>query len=232
MFPDDCIQYLLSPWWEKKMPPKRERWRLAWCYVRHVAVAPHEVEVKGRTEAREHAVADVTIKKFLPSGKGKTVINNLPVAGLPLYPGERLTLNRGKMRPALIIATPGTPIEQSLRANHPQAHFAPTYIVLPFYTARVGNEFVRRVKLCEYTQIFWDKLPLNSDHAGSILHFSQIQAVEPEINSLEATDWILSEEGQTVVEDLMLRHLSQAALDPHCLAANAIELLKTRPDIP
>jgi hypothetical protein len=134
MFPDNCIQNLLLPWWESKTPAKRECWRLAWAYVRHV-IDPYEVIVESRVESRLHDSAMLTIRKFRSQAEIKTMPANLPVAGIPVYSGERLTLNRGKVRPVLIIATPGTQIEQSVRVGFPKGHYAPTYIVAPFYTA-------------------------------------------------------------------------------------------------
>jgi hypothetical protein len=165
-------------------------------------------------------------------------MNPLPVAGIPVYSGERLTLNRGKVRPALIIATPGTTIEQAVRAGLPKGHYAPTYLVAPFYTAAstgtqagFSQEFVRRTKRCEYTQCFWDLLPISPGHPGSILRFDQIQAVEPDISSLQPTDWILSKEAQAVLHEMLVRHMSQTELDPEGLAIVAVEEIRKRPDI-
>lgn len=236
MFPDNCIQNLLLSWWEKKIPSKRERWRLAWAYVRHI-VEPYEVIVEGRSESRIHDSAMLTIRSFRSLSEVKTMPANLPVAGIPVHHGERLTLNRGKVRPALILATPGTQIEQSVRAGFPKGHYAPTYIVAPFFTASSSGaqsgysaEFVRRTKLCEYTQCFWDLLPLTTEHSGSILRFDQMQAVEPDINSLAASEWILSEDAQIAMNELMIRHLSQARLKADGLVATAVQLLQKHPD--
>jgi hypothetical protein len=166
-------------------------------------------------------------------------VTPLPVAGIPVYPGERLTLNKGKVRPALIIATPGTIIEQKVRAGFPKGHYVPTFLVAPFYTAKstgsqggFSREFVRRVKCCEYTQCFWDMLPLTDEHPGSILRFDQLQAVEPDICSLQSTEWILSEEAQVILHEMLLRHLSQNELDPSGFAIQAVEEIRNRPDIP
>jgi hypothetical protein len=236
-FPDDCIQHLLLPWWEKKMPPKRERWRLVRVYVRHVTAAPYEVIPEGRTEAKEHGTVNWVVGNF--RADERLPMTPLPVAGIPTYVGERLTLNRGKVRPALIVAMPGTTVEQAVRTGLPKGHFMPTYIVAPYYTAEstgsqggFGSEFVRRTKLCEYTQCFWDMLPLSTGHPGSILRFDQLQAVEPEINSLRPTEWILSQEAQEVLHEMLLRHLSQSRIEPEGLAALAVEEIKARPDIP
>ena len=237
MFPDDCIQYLAASWWEEVTPPKRERWRLVNVYVRHITAAPYEVVLTGRREARDHSGADLTVGAF--RADQRQPMTPLPIAAIPNYPQERFTLNRGKMRPALIIATPGTTIDRAVRSDIPKAHYTPTYIVAPYYTAEptgsqagVPQEFIRQVKRCEFTQCFWDMLPLTKGHPGSILRLDQIQAVEPDINSLKATEWMLSEEAQGIVHEMLLRHLTQIELDPDGPAAVAVDAIKSRPDIP
>jgi hypothetical protein len=87
-----------------------------------------------------------------------------------------------------------------------------------------------KVTHCEYTQFFWDKLPLG-EHPGSILRFDQIQAVEPDINSLTPTEWMLSEDAQEILHELLLRHLTQIELDPNCQAAAAVDIIRDRPDV-
>lgn len=163
---------------------------------------------------------------------------DLPVAGIPVYKGEMLTLNKGKIRPGLILATPGTLIEREFRENFPRRHYARTYLVAPFYTAESTGtqagypaEFILRVKLCEYTQFFWDKLPLTQDHPGSFLRFDQIQAVEPDIHSLRPAGYKLSEEGAEVLQEMLARHMHQVDLDPDGLAFAALSALKERPPV-
>jgi hypothetical protein len=163
----------------------------------------------------------------------------LPIAAIPVFSGERLTLNRGKVRPVLIVAKPGTTVEPAVRAGFPKKHYAPTYLVAPFYTgestgtqAGYNQEFVRKTKRCEYTQFFWDRLPITHGHPGSILRFDQMQAVEPDVNSLQPTGWILSAEAQTVLNEMMTRYLSQTEFDPAGMAGLAVEeIRKGRPAV-
>jgi len=72
---------------------------------------------------------------------------------------------------------------------------------------------------------------LDAGHPGSILRFDQIQAVEPDIHSLQPTEWIPSEEAQIILHEMLLRHLTQIELDPHGVAATAVDAIKSRPNI-
>ncbi|MDR1857433.1 MAG: hypothetical protein LBR22_09820 [Desulfovibrio sp.] len=222
-FPDDCIQQLFPQWWVKLQLKKRKRWQLAWAYARHVASHPYEVIIDRRSAPKTHDSINLSVTVFRKDRRDE--LKPIPVASIPTYTNEILTINRGKVRPVLIVATPGTTIPHEIRKNLPEWYSAATYIVVPYFTA-MGPEFIKRIKLCEYTQCFWDLLPFEEEGHGSILRFDHIQAVEPEINSLIATEWSLSDNAQEILNDALLRHFSQVDFSPTCLAAQAISKLK------
>ena len=220
-YPLDCVQPLCTAWWEKLDKPKRAAWCLAEAHVRHVAETPYILEPVGRggSHAGDHSVAHFTLTT-LNRATSAPEITNLPIAAVPHYPGEILTVGRGKRRPVLILADPGTAVEESLRQGASRAKFAPVYLVAPYYSADSGGiregfkpEFVRRVRSLQYTQFFWDNLPHERGH-HSILRLDHIQPIEPDVSSLRPLPWILSEEAQAVLTDAIRLHLSGLPPEP------------------
>ncbi|SCM69911.1 hypothetical protein [Desulfovibrio sp. 86] len=214
-YPIDCVQPLCTSWWEKRDNLKRTAWCLAEAHVRHVGETPYVLEPVGRggSHAGDHSVAHFKMTAF-DNAKSVPEITNLPIAAVPCFPGEILTVGRGKRRPVLILAGPGTAVEEHLRQKASRAKFAPVYLVAPYYSVDSGGiregfkpEFVQRVRSLQYTQFFWDSLPHERGHSA-ILRLDHIQPIEPSVASLRPLPWILSEEAQTVLTDAIRLHLS------------------------
>ena len=214
-YPHNCIQALCLAWWQKLDKPKREPWCLADAYMRHVAETPYVLEPVGRggTHAGDHSVAHFNLTTMQKS-KSPPEATNLPIAAVPHYPGETLTVNRGKRRPVLILAGPGSTVEERLRQGASRAKFSPVYLAAPYYSTDSGGvregfkpEFVQRVKSLQYTQFFWDYLPHDRGHSV-ILRLDHIQPIEPDVSNLQPLPWALSEEAQEVMKEAVLLHLS------------------------
>lgn len=202
-FPDDSLQSLASPWWERTASPLPSRGRLVWAFLPHVDQHPLVLVPTGRTNDTDHKTADFSIEPLRverpPSG------SRLPVAGLPHYEGEVRAVFRAKRRPALVLSPGGPEIPPSLRVGSARYQTNPTMLVAPYYGADKGKgsggwnaELVDRIRRCEYPQYMWDSLPIAS-RKESILRLDQIQPVG--------------------------RHGESYALTEHCLSSDAIEFL-------
>lgn len=234
-YPTDCIQgFIGGQWWEETPNNTKERWRLGKALVRHVSAEAYEIIPKGRNKATEHSTADIEICR-LDVSKRPPAMTDLPLAGMPVYQGERIAVQRAKFRPVLILATPGCTIEKSIREGLCRSIHCPTYIVAPFYGAdqdgtRAGlsPEFVSRIKQFRYSQFFWDSLPIGGPN-GSLLRFDQIQPIEPDLAAWVSTPFKLSEDAALILEDHLRWHITQTQPIVDSLIAYFRQAIQDRP---
>lgn len=142
---------------------------------------------------------------------------DLPVAGLPHYPGEVRLVYRAKKRPALVLGVGGAEIPRPLRTGSARYQTNPTILAAPYYGADLGGstggwrpEFVDRIRRCEYPQYMWDSLPVPG-RRESILRLDHLQPVGKHGQSYELTEYELDAGALTVVDDY-LAWLLQGAL--------------------
>ena len=83
-FPEDSLQNYCEPWWVRSEDQQLRRGHLIWAFVPHVDQQPYLLVAKGRSEPTEHRFADFEIE---PLGSRVPPGTDLPVAGLPHYPG-------------------------------------------------------------------------------------------------------------------------------------------------
>jgi len=81
-------------------------------------------------------------------------------------------------------------------------------LVAPYYGAEpsgtrggLKEEFVKRIRRCEYPQYLWDKLPINGSTEESILRFDHIQPIARNPDTYESTPYCMSEEAITVLDE-------------------------------
>ncbi len=237
-YPDNSVQTLCSNWWIKQEKPRRDVWCLAEAHVRHLSGIPYVLESIGRDKDKAHS-GNHSIAHFnlttLKNTHSSPEITNLPIAAVPHYPGEVLTVLRAKRRPVLILANSGTAVEEHLRQNSSRSKFGPVYLVAPYYSAESNGiregfkpEFVNRVRSLNYTQFFWDYLPHQRGHS-SILRLDHIQPIEPDICSLVALPWKLSDEAQEVMKEAIQLHLCGSPPDKDGIWATAKQMLAEFP---
>ena len=204
-FPEDCLQYLASPWWTKTDSPRPARGRLVWVFVPHVDQHPMVLVPTGRENSRSHERAAFSVEPLTirdpPRG------SRLPVAGLPTYPGEVRALYRAKKRPALVLSPGGPDLPRNLRVGSARYQTNPTMLVAPYYGADQGGktggwkvDLVDRIRRCEYPQYLWDQLPLGGRKV-SILRLDQIQPVGRHGESFELTEYCLGEDALRFVDE-------------------------------
>jgi hypothetical protein len=214
-YPEYCLQYYCEPWWVRSSDQQLRRGRLIWAFIPHVDQQPYMLVPKGRSEATEHRFAEFEVRPLqggqIPAG------TDLPVAGLPQYPGEVRLVYRAKRRPALVLATGGADVPKPLRTGSARHQTNTTILTAPYYGADRGwkSEFVQRIRRCEYPQYMWDSLPLPG-RDESILRLDHAQPVGKHGPSYELTGFELHPEAMDVVDEY-LTWLLRGALPPEGL---------------
>ncbi len=204
-YPDDSVQNLCEPWWEKTPDRRLEYGRLVKAFLPHVDQQPYLLVAKGRTDPEAHDEADFELQPLRGDRAPKEAF--LPVAGLPKYEGEVRIVQRAKKRPALVLSTSGAEIESSLRTGAARHQTNRSVLVAPYYGAdRSGKrggwkpEFVQRIRRAEYPQYAWDSLPIPGA-SESILRLDHIQPVGEAAQALELTPHRLTPDAAEVMEE-------------------------------
>ena len=132
---------------------------------------------------------------------------DLPVAGLPSFPGEVHAVYRAKRRPAIVLGRGGEDVPPALRTGAAHYQTQRTLLVAPFYGAdRDGKrggwrpDFVARIQKCEYPQYVWDHLPIGSVKE-SILRLDHLQPLGDHGQVYQLTDFSLSLDALEVLDE-------------------------------
>lgn len=214
-FPDACIQSLTpGEWWERDTSGQLTRGRLIRALVPYPDMKPFRLVVVGRGDnARQHQVAGFRLEEFRV-GDAPPDESLLPVAALPVRPGETRVVRRGKVRPALVVATGGPVVASDLRRGAASWQSNPTLLVAPYYGADVGGtrggwnpEFVRRIQHAEYSQYLWDNLPIGNTE-GSILRLDHVFPVGADPSNWRLTDFTLSSAALEIVDEWLTWHIT------------------------
>lgn len=205
-YPEDSVQAFVGEWWTKAAGSEIGRGRLIRALVLYPDQKPYRVIPEGRGEdVTDHSRAKLKIEPFsfdrAPRGEG------LPVAGLPLRPGESFLASRGKVRPCVVLSTGGTQVDKHLRLGAAGWQSAGTMLVAPFYGADPDGtrggwnpEFVKRIRRAEYPQYLWDQLPLPGS-TESILRLDHVFPVGQDPAAYRLTDFTLSSQAMRMVDD-------------------------------
>jgi hypothetical protein len=203
MYPENSAQSLLGSWWQIDPNKNYKRGRLIQAYVPHVDQIPYELIPKGRVESASHERAFFEIAPLRVNQFSKNP--PLPVAALPVNPGEKYAVYRAKRRPLLIISEGGDEIPSHLKLGKPKWQTAPTILAAPYYgitqrekRAGFSPEFIERIKQCEYSHYLWDILPFEKGEE-SVLRLDHIQPIG--------------------------RHHDAIHWTPHCLTQDALDLI-------
>ena len=204
-FPNDCIQSIAGSWWIEDPAKNFCRGRLIRAFLPHVDQIPNTIKAVGRGDLPNHRSAEVIIEPLRVKKSRRP--SALPVAALPEYPGEVRTVYRAKKRPAVILSEGGDEVPRQLVRGKPAWQTAPTILVAPYYGADEDSTssgfnpaFVERIKSGEYPQFMWDMLPLTGKDE-SILRMDHIQPIGRHHDSIELTDYRLSEDAIDIIDE-------------------------------
>lgn len=205
-FPDDCFQSLIDPWWKTTQDREIRRGHLVWAFVPYVSQIPYELVPEGRGNATNHSIANYRVEPM--DLTRTTTAAALPVAGLPLNPGERYGAYRGKVRPVLVLSEGGSEVPKEHKSRGASWQTALTLLVAPYYGVEGGasrggfkQSFVDRIRRCEYPQYFWDRLPLGAGE--SILRLDHLQPIGRDASSYEWTPFHLSDDALKTMNEWM-----------------------------
>lgn len=228
-YPDDSIQSVVGLWWTDHAGHEPQRGCLIRAFVPHVDQQPLKLNVKGRSDPTAHGAADYEVEPLRIKAPFKAP--DLPVAAMPDTPGELRIVQRGKIRPMLVISTGGVGVDRVLRQGTARWMSNPTLLAAPYYGADQDGsrggwrpEFVKRIRHCEYPQYMWDSLP-NGRVRESILRLDHIQPIGRHTDTYELTGYRLTDEALKLLDEWLM-WLQTGVLD----AAGVLSML--RKDLP
>ena len=208
MFPDDSIQSLTDDWWLNDSAQTIVRGRLIRTFVPYPEMKPHRLVPEDRGQnPRQHERAQFHLEAFR-IGDPPPPVGTLPVAALPLRAGEIYFVQRGKVRPAVVLSTGGADVPSSIRGGQERWQAARTVLVAPYYGADPGGTrggwpapFVDRIRRAEYPQYVWDRLPLPGGPSESILRLDHVFPVGADPAGFRVEPFRLSGEALQFVDD-------------------------------
>ena len=133
------------------------RGRLLRTLVPYPDMKPYRLVPEGRgDEARQHQRANYRMEEFRIGDPPRNV-SALPVAGLPLREGETHLVRRGKIRPVVVVASPGDTIEPRFTRHSASWQHRRALLVAPYYGVQADGtragwnpDFVSRIQRAEY----------------------------------------------------------------------------------
>ena len=206
MYPEDCVQSLIDPWWVNNTDRVLCRGALVFAFVPHADRVPYRFEPVARTEATRHDSATIRVAPLRVGQPLKRT--ELPVAAMPLHSGEVWAAYRAKRRPCLIIGSDFPRADRALTQGMARHSTAPTVLAAPYYgVTRDGSRggynpaFVEQIRHCEYPQFLWDELP-TSGSEESILRLDHLQPIGTHHNAYQLSGYKLSADALEVVDEL------------------------------
>ncbi len=186
---------------------------------------PYRLIPEGRGEnAKQHSQANYRLEEFRVGDPIKNV-GVLPVAGLPLRPGESHVVRRGKTRPAVVLAIEGTKVEATLKVGAASWQHKPAILMAPYYGVDTDGsrggwkpEFVNRIQRAEYSQYVWDALPIGGTEDGSILRLDHLFPIGADNANWQLTEYRLRDDALLFLDEWLEWHLT-GGLDPEGLLA-------------
>lgn len=235
-FPEASIHNLTGNWWEATPDRSIRRGRLLRAIVPYPDMKPFRLLPEGRgDDAKQHQRANYRVEEFRV-GDPPGDVSALPVAGLPLRGGETHVVRRGKTRPVVVVAMPGTPVEESFRRNAASWQHRPAVLVAPYYGVQADGtragwnpEFVARIQRAEYSQYVWDILPVDGLPGGSILRLDHLFPIGADPANWVASEYRLRDDALAILDEWLSWHTSGAIVEGGILDFGRAELAKLAP---
>ena len=203
VYPEDCIQSFVSPWWTTDATNDLRVGRLVRAYIPHVEQESLAIRVNGRTMPTNHTSVDISVVPL--SATAPPPAPAIPVAGFPHYGGEVYMVQRAKLRPAIVVSVE-PPLVQFPKGSPPWQSFQTVYVAPAYGCDQSGSRggwdrgIMGRIKTCMYPQYMLDKLPL-AGAEWSVVRFDQIQPISRSHSSFVVTEHCLSEDAVDVIHD-------------------------------
>jgi hypothetical protein len=232
-FPEASFQSLTGSWWEAASGGAIELGRLVKTIVPYPDLKPYRLVPEGRgTDPRQHSEARYCIEEFRV-GESMKEVSHLPVAGMPLRDRETYLVRRGKIRPAVVLATAGVAVTGAASRGGSAWQHKPTLLLAPYYGVdadgtRAGwnPDFVGRIQRVEYPQYVWDLLPVGGLEEGSILRLDHVFPVGSDPANWQLTPYRLRREALDIVHEWLLWHLTGRIVPTGLIELGRTELAK------
>ena len=196
---------LALPWWTFDKTKDYRRGRLVRAFLPHVDQIPNQLIPIGRRDPTDHQSAYYEITPLRVSQSKMAA--KIPVAALPEFPGEVKVVYRAKKRPAIILSEGGPDIPKHLIRGSPKWQTNPVVLVAPYYgvdrgkgRAGFNEKFVEKIRRCRYPNFMWDILPVTGAEE-SILRLDHIQPIGKHHDSLDLTDYCLSQDAIDLIDE-------------------------------
>lgn len=232
-YPEASVQRVIDDWWQRCPDGTLKRGRLVKTIVPYPDRKPFRLVPQSRgDDARQHQQAQYRIEEFRV-GQPVSSASQLPVAGLPLHPGETFLVRKGKTRPAIVLAAAGTEVDRRLTRNAASWQHKPTVLLAPYYGVQAdgsrggwNDEFVGRIQRAEYSQYVWDILPISGSDSGSILRLDHLFPVGFDPANWTDTGYCLADEPLKLLDEWVTWHLTGILPDEGMLSYLRTELAK------
>lgn len=208
-YPDASPQAILAPWWEEDSDKETVRvGSLIWAYPPYPEQNPWVLRTEGRVEPTEHRTANYRVFPLTP-GAQLTTPQVLPVAAFPEHPGEFRLLVRCKTRPCLVIGFSAPEVATAFTKKHAEWQTRPVLLVAPYYGIKSGSggrvgwndQFVERIRRCQYPQYMWDWLPVKPAPTASILRLDHVHAVPMQPHGFKLCGYHLSADATRLLQE-------------------------------
>ncbi len=203
-YPEDSVQSLVREWWARDESGTVARGRLLKAFVPYPEHKPLALVPEGRADATDHTRAIVRVVPFHMDRPTRGGV--LPVAGMPLHPGEAYYAVRGKVRPVVVLSEGGDDVPAALRRGQASWQSARTFLVAPYYGGEADGEragwnpaFVERIRRAEYPQYVWDRLPTAASE--SILRLDNILPIGADPAAYKLADYRLTGEALELLDE-------------------------------
>jgi hypothetical protein len=232
-YPEDALQHYFDDWWTEDNSQDLLRGRLVSAFVPFVGQDPQELLPIGREEATEHESARYRLRA-LDVDSQPPPEDPLPVAAMPLRPGERRIVLRGKFRPALVYATAAEELPRCLRQRLVDWIKDRCCLVIPGFGvdadgSRAGwpEELVARIRRCEYPQFLWDQIPGAS--MSTVFRLDQLQPISMARSSYDCRRYRLVEGAMRLLDEWVVWHCTGYLAERSQLRAFRDEFLRDSP---
>jgi hypothetical protein len=132
---------------------------------------------------------------------------------MPLRTGETYLVRRGKIRPAVVLAVPGTEVEERFKRHGASWQHKPAFLMAPYYGVAADGtrggwnpEFVSRIQRAEYSQYVWDVLPVGGSDDGSILRLDHVFPVGADPANWQTTEYKLRADALAILDEWFSWH--------------------------
>ena len=235
-FPEASVHNLTGDWWEPAAGGEMIPGRLLRTLVPYPDMKPYRLVPEGRgDEARQHQRANYRMEEFRIGDPPKNV-SALPVAGLPLRDGETHLVRRGKIRPVVVVASPGDTIEPRFTRHSASWQHRRALLVAPYYGVQADGtragwnpEFVSRIQRAEYSQYVWDRLPEGGLPEGSILRLDHVFPIGDDPANWTPLGYWLRDDIRAILDEWLSWHISGVLVPDGVLEWARDELAKLEP---